>query len=165
MTHWRERKRAQSLLENVESWHESCLAVTDLCSRALADPATLDGDIGEVLDLADRKLYAFRSHMGEARREIQRHDMELAKRLTDVTEGVYHLRNQTARFLIRAQGAKPFTAGRQTDDVAQQRAYLKALEEAGYEGRELVQTLRADSTALWQDLQPLLALAHETLTK
>lgn len=160
---WRERKRAQTLVDSLEQWHETCVNVTQICAQALLDQATLEGDIGEVLDRADRKLYQFRNLMTEARREINRHDPTLARRITQVTEEVYRLRNKTARFLIRAQGPHPFAGGRPTEENLRNAYYYKALEEAGFQGREIAERLQRDTDSLWHDLQPLLIQAQKAL--
>ena len=160
---WRERKRAQTLVESLEAWHTTCVEVTRICRQALFEPAVMDGDIGEVLDKVDRKLYQFRNQMTDARGEIKRYDPQLAKRLTQVTEEVYTLRNQTARFLIRAQGPHPFATGRPTDPKERSAYYLKALEDAGYQGRKVVDELKSNADSLWGDLQVLLEKAHRVL--
>jgi hypothetical protein len=160
---WLERRRAQTLVDSLEQWHETCVNVTQICAQALLDQATVEGDIGEVLDGADRKLYAFRNHMTEARREINRHDPILARRITQVTEDVYRLRNQTARFLIRAQGPHPFAGGRLTEENLRNAYYYKALEEAGFQGREIAERLQRDTDTLWHDLQTLLIQAQKAL--
>jgi len=160
---WRDRKRAQTLVDSLEEWHTTCVEVTVICRQGLFEPAVMDGDIGEVLDRADRKLYQFRNQMTEARREVKRQDPELAKRITQITQDVYTLRNHTARFLIRAQGTRPFATGRLTDPKERSVYYLKALEDAGYPGRKAADELQKNTERLWGDLQKLLEQARQSL--
>ena len=156
-----ERNRARQLLESVNAWYQTCKNVAAICGDALYDEAVLHRDIGEVLDRADRQLFQFRSHTGEARAAVKRHDKILAKRIDKLADDMYDLRNHTARFLIRAQGPGPFAGGEHQDDQQRSVYYQKALQEAGFQAREKKKAIDQELSSIWNELQGLLGRAEE----
>jgi len=158
-----EKRRARVLAESLHAWYDTCVTVTGVCRDALRDEDIAQGDIGVVLDKVDRQLFQFRNHTTDARREVRRADPELAQRLLDVSHEVYNLRNQMARFLIRAQGPSPFAAGLPVDPDLRKAYYLNALDAAGYTGREIAEKLQRELNQLWPDLEGLLRKAEQTI--
>jgi ribosomal protein S10 len=158
-----DQNRARQLVESVNAWHQTCLNVAAICGDALQNEAVLRGDIGEVLDRADRQLFQFRSQSGEARASVKRQDELLAKRIDQMTRDIYELRNSTARFLIRAQGPGPFVRRGDEDELNRGEYYLKALREAGYKAREHKRNIDLELDALWNDLQRLVATVDKSI--
>ena len=156
-----ERNRARQLLESVNAWYHTCTNVAAMCGDALHDEAVLRGDIGELLDRADRQLFQFRSHTGEARAAVKRQDQILAKRIDKLADDIYDLRNHTARFLIRAQGPGPFAGTAHQEEQLRQGYYLKALQEAGFLAREKKKAIDQELSSIWNDLQGILRRAEE----
>jgi hypothetical protein len=157
-----EQRRAQALLESVQAWYAASLIVSEICGDALHDQALIQADIGTVLDKADRKLFQYRNEAAEARREVRRHDPQLASRIDEVTHQVYELRNLTAKFLIRAQGPSPFAGSRPEGDL-QVAYYERALNEAGFQARDLKTGLDQSLRTLWPELEKLIRQAEKAL--
>jgi hypothetical protein len=63
----------------------------------------------------------------------------------------------------RAQGPHPFAGGRPTEENQRNAYYYKALEEAGFQAREIAGRLQKDTSSLWDDLQSLLIRAQKAL--
>lgn len=156
-----ERNRARQILESVNAWYSTCKNVTTICGDALHDEAVLHGDIGEVIDRADRQLFQFRSHTGEARTAVKRQDQILAKRIDKLADDIYDLRNHTARFLIRGQGPGPFAGGEHQDEQQRQVYYQKALQEAGFQAREKKKAVDQELSSIWNEIQGILRRAEE----
>jgi hypothetical protein len=156
-----ERRRNQTLLESVHAWYATSLSVSEICGDALHDQALIQADIGTVLDKADRKLMQYRNDAADARRAVQRHDQQLARRVDGVTQQVYELRNLTARFLIRAQGPSPFAGGRAEGEL-QLAYYERALNEAGFQARNMKTSLDQKLRAIWPELEELISGVEES---
>jgi hypothetical protein len=156
-----ERRRAQNLLESVHGWYTTSQSVSDLCGEALHDQALIQQDIGTVLDKADRKLFQYRNDASDAQRAVRRHDEELARRITSITQQVYELRNLTAKFLIRAQGPSPFK-GSQAETILPLAYYDRALQEVGFLARDMKTHLDSDIRSMWPELEKLIHQAEKT---
>jgi hypothetical protein len=156
------KRRAQTLQVSLQTWYATSVSVSEICGEALHDQVVIQSDIGSVLDKADRKLFQYRNDAGEARREVRRHDPQLAKQIGVVTQQVYELRNMTAKFLIRAQGPSPFAGGRVEGDL-QTVYYERALTEAGFQARDLKIQLDKSIRSLWPELEKLVRQAEKTL--
>ncbi len=152
-----ERRRVQEMLDILPVWYNTCLRVSEICGEALQDTDLVQGDIGVVLDKADRMLFQFRNDAGDVRRAVRRYDQQLALRVETMTRQVFELRNATAKFLIRAQGPSPFAKGG-TDRGASEIYYHRALEESGYQARKIKTELDKDIQLLWADLEKLMRL-------
>jgi hypothetical protein len=79
-----------------------------------------------------------------------------------VTQEVFRLRNQTTRFLLRAQG--PGILALQPSEARDQKHwhYYRALEEAGFGARDIKTSLDKDIKSLWPELEMLREQAHRT---
>ncbi len=64
MMHRFERRRVQEMLDILPVWYNTCLRVSEICGEALQDTDLVQGDIGVVLDKADRMLFQFRNDAG-----------------------------------------------------------------------------------------------------
>jgi len=157
-----EKKRSQNLLESVHAWYATSLSVCEICGKALMDQALVQQDIGTVLDKADRKLFQYRNDASDAQRAVRRHDIELANRITQITQQVYELRNLTAKFLIRAQGPSPFISLR-TETKSPQIYYDRALDEVGLPARELNANLDDNIQSVWIRLEKLIRQAETNI--
>lgn len=103
---WR-RRRVDQASQELEAWSEVCRSVVQMCSRALSDDGAGKGEIGVMLDKTDRSLFGLRDHASAAYGYLRRGQPALAARLRLLTDQTIELRNQTTRFLIRAQGPTP----------------------------------------------------------
>jgi len=157
-----EKRRAQALLESVQTWYATSLSVSEICGEALHDLALIQADIGTVLDKADRKLFQYRNDASDARLEVRRHNPQLASQIGEVTQQVYELRNLTAKFLIRAQGPSPF-AGSRTEGELQAAYYERALNEAGFQARNMKIQLDQTIRTMWPELEKLVRQAEKAL--
>lgn len=156
------RRKMQALIDILPVWYNTCRRVSEICGDALHDVELVDGDIGAVLDKADRMLFQFRNDAGDVRRSIQLLDRQLAGRVDATTRRVFELRNATAKFLIRAQGPSPFARQGMESDMSQ-RYYHRALEEAGFEARRLKNELDKEIELLWDELDKLIRLTEMRL--
>lgn len=156
------QRRMREMLDILPVWYNTCLRVSQICGDALHDADLMEGDIGEVLDKADRMLFQFRNDAGDVRRSVGRYDPQLAGRVEATTRRVFELRNATAKFLIRAQGPSPF-ARRGMEEELSHMYYHRALEEAGFEARRLKSELDKEINLLWSDLEKLIRLTEMRL--
>jgi hypothetical protein len=152
------RRRATQFAEDAREWHSACEKVLQLCEQALNDRDLIQGDIGVVLDEADRTLFHLRGVMGGVRRMLRRDHPPLSRRVAQASERIFRLRNMTSRFLILSQGPGPMVAG---DDLISQSTretyYLRALEKHGFEARRIHAQAKQELPAIWADIEPLLA--------
>lgn len=156
---WFKRRRAEALLNGLLAWREAFNTVIHICHRAFHEEATLQGDIGELLDHLDRQLFRFSTCTGDARRALFWRDRRLSNEIARLSRQIYVLRNLTVHFLIHAQGrvgpAKRFRSLAEDHD----------LQDLGLQGRALIRQLDADLLALWKDLQALLQAAQVSRSK
>jgi hypothetical protein len=110
-----------------------------------------------VLDNVDRGLFRVREAGSDAQRALRRRAPELGGRLRQTTEALVELRNETARFLIRAQGPTPAFLQKQEVAAGQPEAYRRAVEEIGKTAVQRALAVVGDLKQLWADLQPILA--------
>lgn len=157
-----EKRRNQSLVESVQAWYTAGVSVCEICGEALHDQALIQADIGTVLDKADRKLFQYRNDASEAKRAVRRFDPQLAQRMDEITHLVYELRNLTAKFLIRAQGPSPF-AGPKSEGELLVAYYERALNEAGFQARDMKTRLDQELRVLWPELEKLIRQANQSL--
>ena len=158
-----EKRRAQSLIESVNIWYQTSLSVSEICGEALHEVVVSEMDIGTLLDKADRKLFQYRNDATDARRAVKRHNEQLANQIARLTERIYELRNQTARFLIRAQGPSPFARSENEPGEMQDAYYVRALADIGYDARQFKSSLDDDIGAVWLELEKLLYQAEKSL--
>jgi ElaB/YqjD/DUF883 family membrane-anchored ribosome-binding protein len=154
-----EKRKMQGMLDIVPVWYNTCLRVSEICGDALHDEALIRADIGTVLDKADRMLFQFRNDASDVRKQVQRYDESLAKKVERMTQQVYELRNATAKFLIRAQGPSPF-AKSELEGESGSLYYHRALQETGFKARQMKTELDQDLKALWNELEKLMRIAE-----
>ena len=103
---------------------------------ALHNQTIIKKDIGYIVDTADRMLFHLRSCIPDSLRTLRRRNSELAQRFDKACQQIFRLRNETTRFLIRSQGPGPMT-GDEPDDETRMIYYYQALEEVGFDARDL----------------------------
>jgi len=156
MAPWRAGRAAEAE-RYIRDWHEACLFVVAGCLQGLRDPQLPRSDIGVVLDNVDRGLFRVRDAGSGAQEALRRRAPELGVRIRRSTEAIVELRNETARFLIRAQGPTPPYLQKQSDPTGQPEAYQRALQEVGQAALVRSRAVERDLGQLWADLQPLIA--------
>ncbi len=153
---WRARQAAQAE-RDLRGWHEACEVVLVTSIQALKDPKVPQGDIGVSLDRIDRALFRLRDCGSGARNALRRRDPRLGERVRLVSEASVNLRNDTVRFLIRAQGATPPFMQGEGGSSHQAQAYQQAMQDVGQAARQRSAGVERDLRQLWADLQPTLA--------
>jgi hypothetical protein len=157
-----QKRQAHLFVDGVTAWYHACSQVADLAETALQDEEAVAQDIGVILDKTDRVLFSLRDTTIDASRALRRYDPNLADRLQKVSNGIYALRNEVARFLIRAQGPGfPLAGGINSTD--HKLHYSQAMMEIGFQARQMKRDLDIELTSLWADLQIWLKQADELL--
>lgn len=151
-----EKRRAQSFLISSHNWHAACAGVMAICGEVLAEETIHPRDIGASLDRADRLLFQLRNHASEMRGLLSRGDPDLAKRVGLTTNRIFELRNETARFLIRCQGPDP-VSGARFDNAARRLFYDRAMQEVGFNARQMQAAVQAEFLATWGRLEELIS--------
>ncbi len=139
----------------LESLAQLCSDVSRTCGAALNNENIGGEEIGEVLDRTDRMLFRLCEGIPGDWFMFRRRSPALARRVREVSEQVYRLRNRTARFLIRCQGPSPL-AGR-LEGEARLAYYHQALETFGFEARRIWRELDAELNEIGEDIQRLAA--------
>jgi hypothetical protein len=142
---------------DIRDWHQACQLVLAACVKALQDPGLSRTDIGVALDRIDRELFRLRDTGSGAARALRSRDAGLRARLSRVSEAVVELRNETARFLIRAQGPTPSYLQKQEAATGQSEAYRRAWQEVGQAALGRSSEIERDLRQLWVDLETFLA--------
>lgn len=150
-----QRKKHVRLGEDLRTWHQLCSDVTRICGEALHNEDIGGQEIGELLDKTDRMLFRLRETLPSSWRLLRRRSPELARRVPELSDQVYCLRNQTSRFLIRCQGPAPLTA--RPEGGVRSAYYLQALETFGLEGRHIWRELEQELGVIDEDIQELVA--------
>jgi hypothetical protein len=156
MAPWRAR-RAADAGKDIREWHEACLVVVAGCVGGLRDPQLPRSDIGVTLDKVDRAIFRVRDAGSGAQQALKRRDPELGARIRRITQAMVELRNETASFLIRAQGPTPSYLQKQSVPTGQPEAYQRAVLEVGRAALVRSRAVQSNLDQLWADLQPLLA--------
>jgi hypothetical protein len=149
------KKRAQSFLNNVYAWYQTCEEVSDVIEDALHDQSIITKDIGYIVDHADRKLFHLRYYIPEPLSTLRRRNPELARRFDLACQQIYHLRNETTSFLIRSQGPGPLS-GEEPDEGTRLIYYYRALEEVGFKARDMKKDLDREIKCIWRELQNII---------
>jgi hypothetical protein len=157
-----EKRRAQSLLESVGAWYRTCNQVSKIFGEALHDEAVIRQDIGIVIDKADRLLMNLGFYIPDAIKVLRRRNPILARRFDNTSQQIYRLRNETTRFLIRAQGPGLIEANDSNREM-HLIYYYRALEEVGFKARQIKRDLDQELKSIWRDLQVVMILAERTL--
>jgi len=150
-----ERKRAQSFLANVHAWYQTCVEVSAVMDDALHDQSIIKKDIGFIVDTADRMLFHLRYYIPDSLGTLRRRNPELAQRFDKACQLIFRLRNQTTSFLIRSQGPGPMI-GDEPDDESRIIYYYQALEEVGFNARDLKRNFDRELKFIWRDLQKVI---------
>jgi hypothetical protein len=90
---------------------------------------------------------------------LRRRNPELAQRFDKASQLVYRLRNETIKFLIRSQDPGPMT-GDEPDEEASIIYYYRALEEVGFNARDITMELDRELKSIWRDLQSVIIQAE-----
>ena len=151
-----EKKRAQSFVTNVRAWYQTCIEVSEVMDDALHDQSIIKKDIGYIIDTADRILFHLRFYIPDSRGTLRRRNPELAQRFDEACQHIFRLRNETTGFLIRSQGPGPMT-GDEPDDDVRIIYYYQALEEVGFNARDLKKNFDRELKSIWRDLQKIIA--------
>jgi hypothetical protein len=157
-----ERRRAESFLESVGTWHHTCIQVSNIFGDALHDEAIIRQDIGVVIDKADGLLLTLGFYIPDALHGIRRRNPSLADRFDCISQKVYHLRNETTRFLIRSQGPAPVEDNESNREMRLV-FYYQALEEVGFKARQIKRDLDQELKSIWHELQVMMIQAERTL--
>lgn len=159
-----EKRQARLFVDGVLAWYHACAQVTELIDGALHSENALAQDIGVILDRTDRLLFGLRDTTMDAQRALRKYDPALAHRLQQTSNQIYALRNEVARFLIRAQGPGFPSAGQTRADNRDQ-YYSQAMTEVGFHARQMKGELDKELASLWADLQRWLIHANDLLNR
>jgi hypothetical protein len=147
-----EKKRAQSFLDNVRAWYQTSSEISEVMGMALHNQSVIQADIGYIIDAADRMLFRLRSYIPVSLGILRRRNPNLAQRFDKASQQLYQLRNETTRFLIRSQGPGPMS-GDDPDDEARILYYYQALDEVGFNARDIKSDFDRELKSIWNDLQ------------
>jgi hypothetical protein len=147
-----EKRRAQSFVENVQAWYQTSSDISEVMGMALHDQSVIQADIGYIIEAADRMLFHLRLYIPDSLGMLRRRNGELAQRFDNVCKQIFQLRNETTRFLIRSQGPGPMS-GDEPDEEARIIYYYRALEEVGFNARQIKSDFDRELTSIWNDLQ------------
>ena len=157
---WR-AKHAAGAEKELREWHDACQLVVAGCLAGLRDPQVPRSDIGVTLDQVDRAIFRMRD-AGVGAQHALRGEPELRRRVRQSIQAIIELRNETARFLIRAQGPTPPFLTKPQAYAGQAEAHQRALQDVGQPALRHAQAVERGLEALWGDLKPLLSrLADE----
>ena len=141
---------------DLRGWHAACDETLQACLQALGDAQLPRGEIGVVLDRIDRTLFRLRDTGSGAEGYLRGISPELGLRLRKISEGIIELRNETVRYLIRAQGPTPSYLGVGSEPERSRDSYEQARAEIGRPAAHRAAGLEQDLRQAWSDLQPLL---------
>jgi hypothetical protein len=150
-----EKKRAKSFVKNIHAWYQTCREVSQVMEIALHDQSIIKADIGYIIEAADRMLFGLRYYIPDSLGTLRRSNPQLARRFDNACQLIYQLRNTTASFLIRSQGPGPMS-GDEPDDEARIIYYYRALEEVGFNARQLKSDFDRELKSIWRDLQVII---------
>ena len=150
-------RRAAEAEADLRGWHAACDETLQACLGSLADSQLPRGEIGVVLDRIDRTLFRLRDSGSGAQSYLRGTSPDLGRRLRQTSEGIVQLRNETARYLIRAQGPTPSYLGGGRQPEGSREGYERALAEIGRPARQRALGLERELRQVWTELQPLLA--------
>jgi hypothetical protein len=151
-----EKNRARSFVENARAWYKTCNEISEVMGDALHDQSVIHKDIGYIIDAADRMLFHLRYYIPDSLAILRRRNPELAQRFDRACQQIYRLRNETTSFLIRSQGPGPLS-GDSPDDEARIIYYYQALEEVGFNARQLKSDFDRELKSIWRDLNLIIA--------
>jgi hypothetical protein len=100
----------------------------------------------------DRALFRLRDTSSGAQKALRRRDAELGARIRRATEAIVELRNETAHFLIRAQGSTPPFLQKQDAASHQPEVYQRAMQDVGGAALARATAVEGDVCQLRADL-------------
>ena len=101
-------------------------------------------------------LFHLRFFIPDSLGTLRRRNPELAQRFDEACQQIFRLRNETTSFLIRSQGPGPMT-GDEPDDETRIVYYYQALEEVGFNARDIKTNFDRELKSIWRDLQKIIA--------
>ena len=150
-------RKAEEAIQELDGWNSVCGSIVRSCTETLADDSAGRGEIGAVLDRNDRALFALRDHAWASSVYLRRRHPELEARLRVLTDKTIELRNQTVRFLIRAQGPIPaFLDDPGRGAWGREAHAMKALAEVGLPARRLAAELQPAIAQLASEVRSVL---------
>lgn len=150
-------RRGAEAAADLVGWHDACEETLQTCLHCLGDAQLPRGEIGVDLDRIDRTLFRLRDAGSGAEGYLRGTSPDLGRRLRQISEDIVQLRNETARYLIRAQGPTPSFLGGGRQPERAQDSYERALAEIGRPARQRALDLERELNRAWADLQPVLA--------
>lgn len=149
-------RRAAEAEDDLRGWHAACDEVLQACLQSLGDARLPQGEIGVVLDRIDRTLFRLRDTGSAAEGTLRSASPELGRRLRRISEGVVEVRNETVRYLIRAQGSTPAYLRSAGGEDRLLDGFERAQAETGWPARQRALAVERDLRQVWADLQPVL---------
>ncbi len=122
---------------------------------ALHDQSVSANDIGYVIDQVDRMLFDLGFYITDSMGTLRRRNPELALRFDQISQQVYVVRNHMTVFLIRSQGPGPIS-GEEPGEETRLIFYYQALDEVGFNARNLRSDLDRELKLIWKELQKLI---------
>lgn len=155
----RQQASEARLAERLQAWLQASRSIHRQCGASIDDRLAGEGDIGRSLDRIDRELHLLKDTASALATPLRRRDPELARQAGEITESLYRLRNQTASYLIRAQGPAPaFLTNPRAGEGLQGEHRRKAFEQVGAEARQLALRTGEQLTLLERQAEPFLRL-------
>jgi hypothetical protein len=153
-----EKRRAQNYLKDLRLWYDVTHEVSDILGDALYNEKICSSEIGIVLDRTDRLLFALGSAIPGACGGLNRQNPDLAQRVENVSVNIYRLRNATVSFLVRCH--RPAIFEDRSQEGLHAMAYYRALDEAGFQARQICKEVERELKTAWYDLQRSIHLAE-----
>lgn len=152
------KRRAQNFLKDLRVWYEVTHEVSDILGDALYNEKICSSEIGIVLDRTDRLLFTLGSAIPGACGGLNRQNPDLAQRIENISANIYRLRNATVSFLVRCHG--PAIYEDRTQEGVHAMVYYQALDEAGFQARQICKEVERELKTAWRDLQRSIRLAE-----
>jgi hypothetical protein len=134
----RQRAVAARTTECLREWERASRSILRLCQAAIDDEHAGTGDIGTNLDKLDRELHRLKDTAAAVSGVLRRQEPDLARTAAEITDDLYRLRNQTASYLIRAQGpTPPFLENGSSGDALRDDRRRVAYQQVGADARRL----------------------------
>jgi hypothetical protein len=156
-----EFRRANNLIDNVHNWYFASSGICKQLGDALVDENIGATDIGIVLDKTDRQLFMLRIYSSDAQSSLRKNYPQITQQIANITDCIFRLRNETAKFLIHSQGPGSVLVNQPLEGEAKRHYYYKALDEYGYKARNLHKSLDGEIQSLWKEMQTAISYAKK----
>jgi hypothetical protein len=156
-----EFRRANNLIANVHNWYFSSNGICKQLGDALIDENIGATDIGIVLDKTDRQLFMLRIYSSDAQSSLRKNYPRIAQQIANITDCIFRLRNETAKFLIHSQGPGSVLVNQPLEGQAKRHYYTKSLEDYGFKARNLHKSLDSEIQTLWREMQTAISYAKK----